>query len=141
MRKFEIYKRVLPSLGPIIFRNVFLLVNAVIFCVVILLFVFGNGLAGLFLGIIFFLNTFIAVIQDVHARVLLEKLQMLTALRIIRINKDPHQGGASKTETSILAEEIIKGDLLKLKLGDQVPCEGILISAENLEISEALITG
>jgi len=40
-----------------------------------------------------------------------------------------------------LAEEIKKGDLLKLKLGDQVPCEGILISTNNLEISEALITG
>jgi cation-transporting ATPase E len=134
MRKFEVYRRVLPSVGPIIFRNVFLLVNAVIFFVVILLFVFGSTLAGLFLGIVFFLNTLIAVVQDIHARVLLEKLQMLTALQVLRINKD-------KTETQILAEEIIKGDLLKLKLGDQAPCEGILISTENLEISEALITG
>ena len=41
----------------------------------------------------------------------------------------------------ILAEEIKKGDLIKLKLGDQTPCEGILISTDNLEISEALITG
>jgi cation-transporting ATPase E len=123
-----------PSLGPIIFRNVFLLVNAIIFFVVILLFIFGNPQAGLFLGIVFFINTLIAISQDIHARVLLERLQMLTALRVIRINKD-------KTETSIMAEEIVKGDLLKLKLGDQTPCEGILISADNLEISEALITG
>lgn len=134
MPKFEIYRRVLPSLGPIIFRNAFILVNVVIFFVVILLFVFGNAQAGLFIGIVLFLNTFIAVSQDIHARVLLEQLQMLTALRVRRINKD-------KTETSILAEAIVKGDLLKLKLGDQTPCEGILISAENLEISEALITG
>src|ERR1035437_6624999 len=141
MRKFEIYRRVLPSVGPIIFRNVFLLVNGVIFFVVILLFAFGSTLAGLFLGIVFFLNTLIAVVQDIHARVLLEKLQILTALRVIRINKDSRHGGAGDTETSILAEEIIKGDLLKLKLGDQAPCEGILISTENLEISEALITG
>ena len=134
MRKFEIYRRVLPSLGPIIFRNIFLLVNAVIFCVVALLFIFGSFQAGLFLGLVFFLNTFISIIQDIHARVLLEKLQMLTALRVVRINKD-------ETETLVMAEEIKKGDLLKLKLGDQVPCEGILISAGNLEISEALITG
>lgn len=134
MPKFEIYRRVFPSLGPIIFRNVFLLVNGVIFFVVVLLFVFGNAQAGLFLGIVFVLNTLIAVTQDIHARVLLEKLQMLTALRVLRINKD-------KTQTSVLAEEIVKGDLLQLKLGDQVPCEGILISTEDLEISEALITG
>ncbi len=134
MRKFEVYRRVLPSLAPILFRNFFLLVNAVIFCVVVLLFIFGSTQAALFLGIVFLLNTLIAVTQDIHARVLLEKLQMLTALRVLRINKD-------KTETSILAEEIIKGDFIKLKLGDQVPCEGLLTSAENLEISEALVTG
>lgn len=134
MPKFEIYRRVLPSLGPIIFRNLFLLVNGIIFLVVVLLFVFGNTQAGLFLGIVFILNTLIATVQDIHARVLLEKLQMLTALRVTRIDKN-------KIETLVLAEEIKKGDLLKLKLGDQAPCEGILISAENLEISEALITG
>jgi len=134
MSKFEIYKRVFPSLGPIIFRNVFILVNGIIFLVVILLFVFGNSQAGLFLGIVFVINTFISTAQDIHARVLLEKLQMLTALKVIRMNQD-------KTETLVLAEEIKKGDLLKLKLGDQAPCEGILISADNLEISEALITG
>ncbi|MEK7539342.1 MAG: HAD-IC family P-type ATPase [Patescibacteria group bacterium] len=134
MRKFEIPRRVLPSLGPIVFRNVFLLVNVVIFFVVLLLFIFGSKQAALFLGIVFFLNTTIAIVQDIHARVLLEKLQMLTALRVLRINKD-------KTETSILAEEIKKGDLLKLKLGDQTPSEGLLIFVDNLEISEALVTG
>ena len=134
MRKFEVYRRVLPSLGPIIFRNLFLLVNVIIFCVVVLLFIFGSAQAGLFLGIVFFLNTFITIVQDIHARVLLEKLQMLTALQVVRINPD-------KTETLVLAEEIKKGDMLKLKLGDQTPCEGVLISTDNLEISEALITG
>src|ERR1035437_840181 len=140
MPKFEIYRRIFPSLGPIIFRNFFLLVNGVIFSVVVLLFVFGNAQAGLFLGIVFVLNTFIATAQDIHARVLLEKLQMLTALKVVRINKDPSVAlGASQTETLVPAEEIVKGDLLKLKLGDQVPCEGILISSNSLEISEALI--
>jgi cation-transporting ATPase E len=134
MQDFEVYKRVLPSIGPIIFRNFFVLVNGIIFVVVVLLFVFGSVIAGIFLGIIFLLNTFIATAQDIHARVLLEKLQMLTALKVVRINKEG-------LETSVLAEEIEKGDLLKLKLGDQVPCEGKLISTNNLEISEALITG
>ncbi|MFZ1020174.1 MAG: HAD-IC family P-type ATPase, partial [Minisyncoccia bacterium] len=134
MPKFAVYRRVLPSVGPIIFRNFFILVNGIIFCVVVLLFVFGSTEAGLFLGIVFLLNTLIATSQDIHARVLLEKLQMLTALKVLRVNPD-------KTETSILAEEIKKGDLIALKLGDQTPCEGVLVSADNLEISEALVTG
>jgi cation-transporting P-type ATPase E len=134
MRRFELFRRVLPSVGPIIFRNFFVLVNVIISGVVVLLFVFGNGQAGLFLGIVFLLNTTIAAVQDIRARAILEKLQMLTALRVIRINKD-------QSETAITAEEIKKGDHLKLKLGDQVPCESVLVSGENLEISEALITG
>jgi len=140
MRNFELSKRVLPSVGPIIFRNFFVLVNGIIFAVVVLLVLFGNGQAGLFLGIVFLLNTFIATAQDIHARVLLEKLQMLTALKVIRINPSA-TFGTSQTETLVPAEEIIKGDLIKLKLGDQVPCDGILISVKDLEISEALITG
>ena len=91
MRKFEIYRRVLPSLGPIILRNVLILVNMVIFIVVILLFVFGSKQAAIFLSIVFILNTAIAIIQDINARVLLEKLQMLTALKVLRINKDKTQ--------------------------------------------------
>ena len=134
MNKFKMYKRVLPSLGPIIFHHIFQLVNIIIFSVVILLFVFGNGQSGLFLAIVFILNTLIVIIQDIQARIVLEKLQMLTTLKITRINED-------KTESLILAEEIKKGDSLKLKLGDQVPCDGIFLSADNLEISEALITG
>ncbi|MBI3888796.1 HAD-IC family P-type ATPase [Candidatus Nomurabacteria bacterium] len=141
MPKFEIYRRVLPSLGPIIFRNFFLLVNGVIFVVVILLYAFGSTQAALFLGIVFLLNTLITTAQDIHARVLLERLQMLTALMVTRINKDPRQDGAGNTETKIYAEKILKGDLIKLKLGDQTPCEGKLISVNNLEISEALVTG
>ena len=134
MRKFEVYKRVLPSVGPIIFRNVFILVNIVILGVVVLLFIFGNTQAGLFLGIVFVLNTLISIVQDIRARLILEELQMLTALRVVRINPD-------KTETPIAAEEIKKGDFLKLKLGDQAPCDGILASTENFEICDALITG
>ena len=57
MQKFEVYKRVFPSIFPIVFRNIFILVNGIIFVVVVLLFIFGNTQAGLFLGIVFFVNT------------------------------------------------------------------------------------
>lgn len=134
MREFEIYRRVLPSVGPIILRNVFILVNIVITAVVVLLFIFGNTQAAFFIGIVFFINTLVVVVQDIRARIILERLQMLTALRVTRINDD-------KTFSFILADEVQKGDKLKLKLGDQVPCEGIIISSDNMEISEALITG
>ena len=134
MRRLEVYKRTLADIGSIIARHVFLLVNGVIFSVVVLLYLFGNKEAAVFLGIITFFNVTLGIVQDTRARLALETLQMLTALRVLRLGDD---GG----EKSVLAEDILRGDKIKLKLGDQVPCDGVLLFAEGLEVSEALVTG
>ena len=128
------YKLKTGELLYIISRNVFLFTNGIIFLVVALLFIFGDTRSALFLGFITILNIFFGLIQDINAWVQLERLQLLTAPRVIRINKD-------ETEESILTEQIQKGDLIKLKIGDQVPCDSILIKAHSFEINEGLITG
>lgn len=122
------------DLRYIFFRNLLLLTNGVIFSVVILLFVFGNVRAGIFLGIIAVTNISFGLIQDIRAWNALHKLQLLTAPRVTRINKDGK-------EESVLAETIQKGDTIKLKNGDQVPCDSTLMNAFSLEINEGLITG
>jgi len=124
----------LSELWHIVFRNVFLLTNGIIFLVVALLFIFGQFRAGLFLGIISLANIFLGLFQDINAWLNLEKLQMLTAPRVLRINEDGSQ-------ISVLTEEIIKGDNIKLKIGDQVPCDSVVTSTLGLEINEGLITG
>lgn len=134
MSAVEPYKRTLLNIGPIIFRHVFIFVNGVIFSVAILLFIFGNKESAIFLSAITFFNIILGVVQDTRARIDLEKLQMLTALRVIRLNSD-------NTEELVLAETVLKGDRVRLKIGDQVPCDGVLLSSDNLEVSEALITG
>lgn len=135
MRKaFEPYKRALLASGPILFRHVFLLVNVIIFSVVALLFLFGDKNAAIFLGIIITFNIFLGIIQDFRARVELEQLQLLTALHVVRLNDDG-------TEEQVFTEEIRKNDRIKVRIGDQVPCDGVLITAEGFEVSEALITG
>ncbi len=130
----ESYVRAFRGIGPIVFRHVFLFVNAIIFAVVALLFVFGDAQAGLFLGIIIVINIALGVIQDFRARVALEKLQLITALRVVRLNKDG-------VEELVLTESIGSNERIQLKLGDQVPCDGTLLSARGFEVSEALITG
>ncbi len=132
--KLEPYKKTLSGIGPIIFRHVFLLVNGVIFTVVVLLYIFNNKEAAIFLGIIITFNICLGIIQDTRARIALETLQLLTALRVIRINKDG-------SEDLVLSELVEKGDQIKLRLGDQVPCDGVLLSASGLEVSQALVTG
>lgn len=124
----------IQDLAYILYRNTVLLTNGIIFSVVILLFVFGNARAGLFLGIIATINIAIGLIQDIRSWLTLEKLQLLTAPRVIRLDSDA-------SETSVLADEIQKGDRIKLIVGDQIPCDGELVDALGLEINEGLITG
>ncbi|MES2087990.1 MAG: HAD-IC family P-type ATPase [Patescibacteria group bacterium] len=124
----------LRDLGYIIYRNVFLMTHAIIIAVVILLIAFGNVRAGIFLGIIVVINSSLGLIQDISAWRALQKLQLLTAPRVLRVKKD-------KTEELILVEQIKKGDVIKLKIGDQVPCDSRVLNAFNLEVNEGLITG
>jgi cation-transporting ATPase E len=124
----------LQELGTIVSRNVFLLNNGIIFSVVLLLFIFGQFWTGLFLGIISLINIFFGLLQDISAWLNLEKLQLLTAPRVLRVNADG-------SEMSVLTEEIKKDDIIKLKIGDQIPCDSMLTETLGLEINEGLITG
>lgn len=124
----------LHDLGFIIFRNFFLLTNAIIFAVVGLLFIFGASTAAIFLGIISVINISLGLVQDIHAWRALDKLQSLTAPHITRRAAD------GLTEI-ILTDDIKKDDVIVLKIGDQVPCDGTLLEALAFEINEGLVTG
>ena len=128
------YTLAFKDIGPIIYRHVFLLVNFIIFAVVGLLFSFGDKQASLFLGVIIVINILMGVIQDFRAKVSLERLQLITAFRFYRTDADG-------LEELVFVEQIKKGDHIRIKLGDQIPCDGIIVESKNIEISEALITG
>ena len=126
--------RTTREVGRLFVRNAFIPINAIIFAVVVLLVVFGETREGLYLGAIVLLNIFLGFVQDLRAWVLLERLQIETALKVIRID-------AGGTESQVDPEEITKGDRIRLALGDQAPCDGVLVESANLEVSEGLITG
>ncbi|MFA5841712.1 MAG: HAD-IC family P-type ATPase [Candidatus Paceibacterota bacterium] len=130
----EPYKLAFLESGNILSRHLFVFVNAVIFSVVALLFVFGDTKSAVFLGIIVFFNVFVGIAQDFNARVSLEKLQLLTAVRFVRVNEDD-------SEETVFPDEIKVGDRILLKSGDQIPCDSVIIESNSLEISEALLTG
>lgn len=120
--------------GPIVFRNIFSLITLIITIVVSILLAFGEIREGLFLGSALFLNVLIGIIQELRAKIALEKLQALTAQKVIRIN-------STGEEEIIGLEDICKGDILVLKTGDQVPADGIIQKGMGLEVNEALLTG
>ncbi len=115
-------------------RNVFLLTNGIIALVVVLLLFVGDVEAGIFLGIVLLVNMTLGFGQDIRAWYALKRLQFLTAPRVTRLLADG-------SEESVLTEEIKEGDQLKIKTGDEVPCDGRLLEAHSLELNEGLLTG
>ncbi len=133
-RPFSPYKETLNSFPRIIFRHTFLFVNGVIFSVAGFLYYFHSTEPAIFLVAMTVINMLMGIVQDTRAKYSLEKLQLITALKFTRIKED-------KTEEFIYSEDINKGDKIKLKLGDSVPCDSVILESKNLEVSKALITG
>ena len=131
---FEPYKRVTRHIVPIVSRHTFVLVNAIIFSVAVLLYVFSDVQAAIFLACILLINTFVGIVQDLQAMLTYERLQLITAPRVTRL----HVGG---TQDIVFPEVLNVGDHIRVNRGDQVPCDGSVVISRNVEMSEALITG
>lgn len=85
----------------------------------------------LFLGVIA-VNTIIGIYQEVKSKNALEQLDLLGRNKY-KVNRD------NKVE-EVYTEDIVLGEYLHLNLGDQVPCDAIIISG-NIEVDESLLTG
>ncbi|GAB1315395.1 hypothetical protein MFIFM68171_05605 [Madurella fahalii] len=89
----------------------------------------GGVLAGLIL-----INVVIGFFQDLQAARTIASLKSLNAAtaRVVR------DGGAVST---IDVTKLVPGDIIELKVGDNVPADARLIETVNLEADEALLTG
>ncbi len=115
-------------------RNAASLVDVIFFVVSALLLISGEIREGIFLGSVMVLNLTIGIVQDLRAKLALERLQILTAPKITRILP----GGA---EQIIGLDNVCRGDILRVGIGDQVPADGKVAESFGLELNEALITG
>ena len=105
-----------------------LLIAATIFSLLI-----GDFLDAFFIFLVLVINGFFGFIQEYRARKTLQKLKSLVApaARVIRDGK----------EIEIDAKDIVPGDIVVLREGDQVPADGNLITEVPIEVDEAVLTG
>ena len=122
------------NLRPVVIGNAVTLVNAIFLVASGLLLVFKEAREGLFLGSVLVLNVVIGIVQDLRAKVALEKLQILAAPRIIRAEPNGEK-------RRITLEQIKKDDILQIDIGDHVPADGLIVESGGIEANEALITG
>ena len=120
------------SYAAIVFANVFTLFNLILTAFAVLTLIFGDWRDGFFLVIII-LNTGIGLFQEIRAKRALDRLAALVAptARVVR----------EGTERRIDLDDVVPGDLVVLRTGDQVAADGVLRSAEGLALDESVLTG
>lgn len=79
------------------------------------------------------INAMIGFVQEGKAEQALDNIKNMLSLRatVIREGKQQHIG----------AEELVPGDIVKLKSGDKVPADIRIIEAKNLQVEESALTG
>lgn len=120
------------TVGQICSSHIFTRFNALLGALVFVTVLVGQYRDALF-GVIIVLNTAIGIIQELRSKWTLDHLVLLTMTNIAVV-RDGVQG-------SIPIDQIVVDDVLSLKLGNQIPVDGIVLSAQGLEIDESQLTG
>ncbi|HEX9076687.1 MAG TPA: HAD-IC family P-type ATPase [Anaerolineae bacterium] len=90
----------------------------------------GDAAAGV--GIALF-NVVVAMIQEVRAKRQLDRIALLTRPKVAVLR--------DRTEARIDPAELVQGDLVVVRPGDQVVVDGVLASDDEIEVDESLLTG
>ena len=120
------------SIVAILRANVFTIFNAILASAVVVVLAVGSWKDAVF-GFVLLLNTLTGTIAELRAKRALDNLAVLAAptAHVIR------DGEAKDIEVS----QVVLGELLQLRSGDQVPADGQVLSSNGCEIDESILTG
>ena len=125
-------KHVTKSYLRIIYENVFNFFNVLLFAITAAMIVARIELKNfVFVGILV-LNIGIGLYQDIRARVLIDKLKVVSSIKV-NVLRD----GEIK---QIKANEVVLSDLIQIKQGSQIVCDGTIVDGF-AELNESLLTG
>lgn len=119
------------STEEIIKENVFTYFNLIFLVLAILLCIAGSFRNLTFLPVII-ANTLIGIIQELRAKKVLDKMNMLNA---------PHASVVRDGKTTVIdAQELVLDDIVVFKAGNQV-CADAEVCAGTVQVNESLLTG
>ena len=119
------------SIKKIIYKNVFTLFNLLNFAIALCIFLVHSYKNLLFMGIVF-CNTVISIIQEVHAKKTIDKLNVIATKKILVLREGE--------ERLISIHDLVLDDIVKYKLGNQVVADSIILK-DSVEVDESFITG
>ena len=119
------------SIKEIIFSNAFTYFNLIFLIISILLLCVKSYRNLTFLPIVIG-NTLIGIVQELRAKKILDKMNLLNA---------PHATVLREgVQKQILSEELVKDDIVVLRAGDQI-CADATVLEGNVQVNESLLTG
>lgn len=119
------------SVGQILLENTFTLFNLLNFALALCLAFVGSWRNMMFLGVVIS-NTLIGTVQELRARRTLARLQVLNA----PVSQVMRNGQLQ----DIPSRDLVRGDVVVLRTGNQVPADGIVLEGQGAA-DESLLTG
>ena len=120
------------GLGQIVAANAFTRFNALLGSLAVLTLWLGPPQDAVF-GVIIAANTTIGTVQELRAKRVLDRLVLVAAprARVVRAGE----------VVEVPADRLVLDDIVELAAGDQVPVDGLVRTADGLEVDESLLTG
>ena len=125
-------ERTSRKLSEIVRANVFTRFNAILGAAVAVILVIGP-IQDATVALLLVLNSAIGIFQELRAKRKLDQLavQNESAARVVRDGE----------VQEVVTQAVVLDDLLELRTGDQIPCDGVVRTASGLEVDESLLTG
>jgi cation-transporting P-type ATPase E len=120
------------SVGEILRANLLTRFNFILGALVAVALIVGAPQDALF-GIVLVANALIGIVQELRAKVTLDRLAVLTTPRVL-VTRD----GSPR---EIAVADLVSGDLVSLRPGDQLVADGVVRLSASLQADESLLTG
>ena len=110
---------------PIFVIAIFLLALALLYA--------GERRDAWFISVVIAVNTVIGIVQEVRAKYALKQLELMSAPRARLVRGDE--------VAEVMYDALQVGDEILLEAGDELPADGVVLSARGLEVNESMLTG
>ena len=117
----------------IIRRNLMSPIVIAIFLLALALLYAGERRDAWFISVVIAVNTVIGVVQEVRAKYALKQLELMSAPRARLVRGDE--------VVEVMYDVLQVGDEILLEAGDELPADGVVLSARGLEVNESMLTG
>lgn len=119
------------SYASIFIKNIFTFFNMLWLIIAVALLLVGSYSDLIFILVIV-ANTAIAIIQEIRAKIAVEKLSIVTAPLVKTIREG--------TTQEIAADKLLLDDVIILTSGNQIPADSIILDGK-VDVNESLLTG